>query len=465
MNALMLWIAIAAAALGALFASLYTALTDLSKSALEELAAGRARPAAAARVRAILDDVGGHARAVALPRMVLNLVVVVCVIWWVAGIKGPANVSLWDWLMAAVVTAVVLWVSSVVLPMSVAAHAGERLIYALSPLVRGVYRVEAPLGPMVRFLDEVIRRLSGAERREGGSEIEAELRSVIEEGERAGSLDEAEAKMIEAVVRFKELTVKQVMTPRTEVEALEYTDNLGEVAAFIRRVGHSRIPVYRESLDTVVGVFYVKDLMKWLAGEGKRTDHGFDLKSILRPAIFVPETKTVRELLDELLARKVHIAMVADEYGGTSGLVTIEDIVEEVFGEIKDEYEPAEDEAAAVEVDESARTAEAEGRAYIDDVNDALKALGVSVPEADDYDTLGGFVITTLGRIPEPGETFRHGRIQVTVVESSPTRVLKVRLEVKEEQADDAPPTDGEGQAVEGGQEASPGPERTAASR
>ncbi len=122
--------------------------------------------------------------------------------------------------------------------------------------------------------------------------------------------------------------------------------------------------------------------------------------------------------------------MVADEFGGTAGLVTIEDIVEEIVGDIRDEYEPSETEKTDVEVKLDERSAEVDARAYIDDVNDALSPLGWSLPEGADYDTVGGFVITTLGRIPEEGESFRHDRATVTVLEASPTRVLKVRLEV-----------------------------------
>jgi CBS domain containing-hemolysin-like protein len=248
------------------------------------------------------------------------------------------------------------------------------------------------------------------------------------------------------------------MTPRTEIEALEFTNDLGAVTALIRKVGHSRIPVYEGSLDHVVGIFYVKDLMKWLAGDasGQRQSSppaagaaparrtGFDLRSILRPAIFVPETKTVRELLRELVVKKVHIAMVADEYGGTAGLVTIEDIVEEVFGEIQDEYEFAKDEVPRVDINVEDRIADVDARTYVHDVNDALEPLGVALPEGDEYDTLGGFVITTLGRIPQEGESFQHDRVNLNVLEASPTRVLRVRLEVKpQEQSDGAAPGEG----------------------
>ena len=144
-------------------------------------------------------------------------------------------------------------------------------------------------------------------------------------------------------------------------------------------------------------------------------------------------TRGLRELLGELIEKKVHLAMVADEYGGTSGLVTIEDIVEEVFGEITDEYEPEDEELPKLDVRTEEQFAELDARAYVDDVNDAIEPLGVAIPESDDYDTLGGFVVTTLGHIPAVNETFRHDQCLFTVLDATPQRVVRVRLELRPE--------------------------------
>jgi CBS domain containing-hemolysin-like protein len=312
----------------------------------------------------------------------------------------------------------------------------------------------APLRVVAGFSDEVVRRLTGAAAHDQEQALHTELLSVVEEGEREGQFDGSERDMIEAVVEFRSRTVEQIMTPRIDIEALEMTDDLGALINLIKESNHSRIPVYEGSLDHIVGVFYVKDLMRWLAGDGaKGSGKPFGLREILRPAIFVPETKTVRELLAELLKSRVHIAVVADEYGGTAGLVTMEDIVEEVFGDIQDEYEEVEDETPAVQVQGDGRSAEVDARASIGDANAALRALGIELPESEEYDTVGGFVMTTLGRIPGAGETLTHGRVRVTVVEAAPTRVSRVRVET--EAADEAPqvqvrPVD-EGAAVENG--------------
>jgi putative hemolysin len=309
-------------------------------------------------------------------------------------------------------------------------------VYAWSGVIRACFVLGKPFGGVARVVDEVVRRLSGQTEQDGAEAIQDELLSVVEEAKEEGKFDQSEKEMIEAVVQFRNRTVAQVMTPRTEIEAIELTNDLGRVTTTVRDIGHSRIPVYEESLDHIVGVFYVKDLMKWLAGES-RSGHGkgFDFKSLLRPAFFVPETKTVRELLPELLKKRVHIALVADEYGGTAGLVTIEDIIEEVFGDIQDEYEEPQQQAAEVKVEVASKTAEIDARAYIVDVNAEIKPLGVELPESEDYDTVGGFVTVTLGRIPAAGETFAHGRLLVTVLGAEPTRVTKVKVQVSEPEA------------------------------
>jgi putative hemolysin len=292
--------------------------------------------------------------------------------------------------------------------------------------MRATYLIGRPFAALAAGLDEVIRRLSG--RQDKAAATQEDILEAVEEATFEGAMDEQEQEMIEAVVTLRSKTVAQVMTPRTEIEAMELSNDLSTVTATIRTIGHSRIPVYEENLDHIAGIFYVKDLMKWLAGEGSRTGKPFNLKSLLRPAIFVPETKTVRELLPELLSKRVHIALVADEYGGTAGLVTIEDIIEEVFGDIQDEYENVEDQQTEVKIDAAKRSAEIDARAYISDVNDALLPLGLELPASEDYDTVGGFVTVTLGRIPGAGEAFRHEGMEIRVLQAEPTRVMRVEV-------------------------------------
>lgn len=423
------WIAVAALGVGALFSALFHSLKEMVRSQAEVIAQARG-PSVYRRVRRILRDVEGHATAVAFPRIVCNMVLAVAVSFWVAGVRGQPRPEPSDALLGVMAASLLAWVFGSIMPHSIAAHAAERTVVAWAWLIGASYACHRPFARLVLFLDEVIRRLAGRVSVSDAEQVEAELLSVVDKAQEKGQFDERERRMIEAVVDFRNTIVKQIMTPRTEIEALELTNNLGEITRFIRRSRHSRIPVYEGDLDHVVGMFYIKDLMRWLAGEGQATGRPFELRAILRPPLFVPQTKTIRELLAELLRQKVHVAMVADEYGGTAGMVTLEDIIEEIFGEIQDEYEQGVEPGLVIEVRPESRTAEMDGRAHIHDANDALRLLGVQLPESEEYDTVGGLVVTYLGRIPAAGERLRLDGVDLTVVAAEPTRVARVRVSV-----------------------------------
>ncbi len=424
-----IWVALGATALGAILGAAQIALRSLSRAQIEQLAE-RATPRVAGRLRRIARDPDSHADAVGFLRILSTLIVVIAIVRWVGYLRGlePDAQLAWTELAIGVpVAAVLLWAFAQAPASSVARHAGGRVLVAMSALLRTMQIITSPVRGAVAVLDEIVRRLAGPQTLEEHGE--GELLSAVEEGEREGHIDPTERDMIEGVVELREKTVEQIMTPRTEMQTLEYTDDLDQVKSYMRDCTHSRVPVSRENLDHIVGILYAKDLLKWLAEPGGE-DRQFDLQSILRPATFVPETKTVRELMAEMLALRVHIAMAADEYGGTAGLVTIEDIVEEIFGEIHDEYEPEISGEPTIEVDAERQTADADARAYVHDVNDEIEPLGLKIPEDEDYDTLGGFIVTTLGRIPDVGDTLRTDGALVTVTAAEPTRVLRARIEV-----------------------------------
>ncbi len=440
-----LWIALAAASIASLLAALQLALTTVTRTSVEEIAAVRNQPAARRRVDLILEDPAAHARAAGFVKVLCQLIAGSGMVWWVSHLREGEGVALLDVALGVAAAGLLLGVLTVAVPTSLAAYAGPRLLYGRSLLLRVLAVSLRPLHPIAAFLDEVIRRLVGVPKADQQTQAEQEILQVIEESAETGAIGEHERQMIEAVVQFRDLTVSQVMTPRTEIEALELTNDLGSVIRTIRTIGHSRIPVYEESLDHIVGIFYVKDLMHWLAGDGPGrggASRAFDLRSILRPAYAVPETKTVKELLRELMEKKVHIALVVDEYGGTAGLVTIEDIVEEIIGDIRDEYEAPITETPDVVLRAEKREADLDAAARILDVNSAIESLGVQIPESEDYDTVGGFIVTTLGRIPSKGETFRHESMVFTILEAKPTRVVKVTMAVSEAGADAAPGDD-----------------------
>jgi len=432
---------IGSAALGALALSVRAA----TFAEAEQLAQRKGLKSLPRAVAAILDDPIGHSRALLLARLLFDAVAYGAGVWWMTAVCGDTTPELLHFSLGLAMAAALLWLGSIVVAGALSTYAAESLLLWGATPVRALALLATPLRAVARGVDEVVRRLVGVEKKNDSEQAEQDILQVVEEAEATGALPGDEADMLEGVMRFGDLTVQQIMTPRTDIEAIELTDDLGRLIREVREVRHSRIPVYEESMDQIVGLFYVKDLMLWLGGEGARPGKAFELRPLLRAAYFVPETKTVKELLKELMEKKVHIAIVADEYGGTAGIVTIEDIVEEVFGDIKDEYESPTAETPDVVLRIDDRKADLDAAARIIDVNEALEALGVRIPDSDDYDTVGGFVVTTLGRIPAKGERFEHERMVFTVSDAKPTRVVKVQLEVRGE---DAPAVIEEGAGV-----------------
>jgi len=218
------------------------------------------------------------------------------------------------------------------------------------------------------------------------------------------------------------------MTPRTEIVGLEIGAPQAEVKKTLEESGHSRIPVYDGTLDHIVGILYARDLLKHLG----QSPEQFNIRSAIRNPVFVPEIKPLRDLLREFRQQKVHIALVADEYGGTAGLVTIEDILEELVGEISDEHEPVEP-SSFRRLDE--RTADVDARIYIGDLN---RLLGLSLPDDAGYETLGGFVSVSMGRIPAEGASFEQEGVRYTITSAEPQKVNRVKIELPEKEASGA---------------------------
>lgn len=448
--------------LGTLFSTLHACLENSTGASLEEAAKGPNGEVRSHALMRIAPSIEAHAYAIALMRIMSNLGVAVSAVFVSASLRGVVGIDearpgpeMLDALLGVLIAGALLWLLSVGISESIGRHAPARFIRAFGALIRAVYLVQKPLAPVAGLIDTMVRTLVGSGVKNKQQELSQEILSITEEGEREGVIDEQEGRMIEAVVNFKRRTVEQIMTPRSEIEALEYTNNLGQITAFVRRVRHSRVPVYRTGggLDDIMGFFYVKDLLRWLAGDtrgegggaggggGGMAGGGFELKNIIRHALHVPHSKTIRELADEFVAKKVHIAVVVDEYGAIVGLVSLEDIIEDVFGDIQDEYEKTEEEPRIeIKLDDEevvggprSGLADIDARAYVQAANEAMEPLGVLIPESDDYDTVGGFVLSTLGHIPEANETFTHGRMTVTVLEASPTRVLRVRVQARAE--------------------------------
>lgn len=429
-------------AIASLFLSTqFFALRDYSMHKLEQLAE---RNGGFDKLRPIVDNDEGYARSVALVRLVVNLVVVLLIALAFAPLYTPVDpeapvsaLGRIDWLAIGKTLGVslgVLFLVSVILPVSLAQHAGERVIHKSAKWLRIMHAMTTPLAAF-SVLDVAVKRLVGDSQATERTEAEDEVLSAVSEGALGGHIGDAEREMIENVVGMAEMTVDEIMTPRTDVDGFEYTDDLTEIKAHLSDIGHSRIPVYEGDLDHIVGILYVKDLLPFV----NHTPERFVLRDILRPVTVVPETKPAHQLLVELQAGKVHLAIVVDEYGGTAGVVTLEDILEEIVGEIQDEYEDESDTPDAVSFSADTRAAEVDARVNVDDVNEAMLALGSELEESDDYDTLGGYVLSRLGRIPQVGESFQADGCVIDVLDAEPTRIHRLRVTVLEQREDDEP--------------------------
>jgi CBS domain containing-hemolysin-like protein len=412
-----LWIAVVGALLSCFFSATNYALVDFSRARLLELLQSRGKEQ---RLEQLLAMADGLLLLTATLRTICNLFVLVGLV--AVFIPRDLGISWFGLLIPTLIAVGIIAVFGVAIPVSWSRHAAEPLLATSFPLLRVLHIVTKPLVAVLHWFDPLMQRLLGVPpaHEDDTSPMEQEILDALSEGEKTGMVDEDQKEMIEAVVEFPTLTVEQIMTPRTEVEGIDVVSTLETVKDFVAKAGHSRVPVYEGDLDHIVGVLYVKDLIALLGAE----PNGFDLRQFVRPAVFVPETKLLGDLLGQFKASKVHMAIVLDEYGGTAGLVTIEDVLEEIVGEIQDEYEPPEPDSPIHRIDE--KVAEVEGRAYVDDVNDELDC---DIPDDEDYDTIGGFVFSTLGRIPEVGESFDYQNLRITVTDAEKTRVNRVRIE------------------------------------
>jgi putative hemolysin len=251
---------------------------------------------------------------------------------------------------------------------------------------------------------------------------EDEIISLVEQAEEDSEEDNptqtSEHRMIRNIFGLSETLVREIMTPRVDIKAVERGASVQDVVKLILDSGHSRIPVYRESVDEIIGIVYSKDLL-----DPQRLAGGGSAETIARSPMFVPATKDVKDLLEEFKSTQNHIAVVIDEYGGTAGLVSIEDILEEIVGDIRDEYDGKESPGDLVREADGALLVEA--RTPIGEVNELLN---LNIPDDEDYDTIAGYISTELGRIPHPPEILVLGDLQVEILDGDERRMSRLRL-------------------------------------
>jgi CBS domain containing-hemolysin-like protein len=260
-------------------------------------------------------------------------------------------------------------------------------------------------------------------------DLQREIKQLIDVGEEEGLLSEDEGDMIESILSFRDTLAREIMVPRPDAVIISADTPIEMLLQLVIQEGHSRFPVHDGSIDNIIGVLHVKDLLSFWSQEH------LNLKDILRTPYFIPETKKISHLLRELRDKKSHMAIVIDEYGGTAGLVTIEDIIEEIIGEIHDEYDN----------DEILMVPTAEGDLIVDarlEIEKLVEYFSLEVPKGN-FESVGGFIISLLGRVPQPHETITHAPLEMTIEAADARKIRKVRVRMlKEEVKSDISPAD-----------------------
>jgi len=400
------------------------ALRDFSRAKLEEVFTAGKESKGKKRVELLDAQLKPLQLTLALCRSLANLVLVAAMVAMFTRIDSSTN----KFLAAIIWSGAIIAIVGVGIPHAWANYAGERVLSGTFWILIGLRYFLFPVVAVMQAFDLPIRRLSGQTDEDDENEESAkqEILQAAADGAAEGLVDDDEVEMIESVIEFADTDAAEIMTPRTDVFALSIDTPWVEAVSEIHNAGHTRVPIYKDNLDNITGIVYAKDLLKHII-TGAPPEN---LQALSRKPFFVPESKPLDDLLREFKSRKVHIAVVLDEYGGTAGLVSIEDVIEEIVGEISDEYDNPEDDAM-LRINET--TVEAEGRLRIDELNDLLE---LKLPEDEDYDTVAGFVVAELGYIPAIGETIAASDAKFTILESDERKISRLRIEKLDDEED-----------------------------
>ncbi|MBI4844829.1 MAG: HlyC/CorC family transporter [Nitrospirae bacterium] len=306
-------------------------------------------------------------------------------------------------------------------PKTFAVNHAEKIALMMARPIKHYIRIISPLVFIFNKLSNFIIRLTGGK---AGSTpqflTEEEMRSMINIGEEEGAIETEEKKMLHNVFEFGDKSVSEAMVPRTEIVAVPEDAQVADVLELVSEKGYSRYPVIRETVDNITGILYVKDILRSMAKEDISTTMG--IKGFVRDAYYIPESKMVTSLLDEMQKKKFQIAIVIDEYGGTAGLITLEDMIEEIVGGLQDEFEAIEAEKEVEVVDES--TFVVSGSTSIDEIN---SLVGLEL-DSGEFNTIGGFLFGLFGHLPKAGEQVRYRNIRFLILEMESKKIEKVKI-------------------------------------
>jgi len=295
----------------------------------------------------------------------------------------------------------------------------DKIAYGTIGFISSIKSIMFPIVWLLNLISSFIGRIFGLDPGDGDRKMtEEEIRTIVEASGRMGNIDEEESEMIQNIFDFSDTTVEEIMTHRTEISALNVRSSKSQVLDHVRNEQFTRYPVYEGDIDHIIGILHVKDLLRYI----DNSEEKFSIRALIRPPYFIPDSKKTSELFKDMQKQKTHIAVVLEEYGGTAGIVTIEDLIEEIVGNIFDEYDEVDEEIMQID----SRVYEIVGLCNINDVEDTIKA-GLPV---DDYDTLSGFILGQLGRFPNEDESIliEYNSFIYEVLETEDKIISKVRV-------------------------------------
>lgn len=417
---LIIWIKLAWIVLlllfSALFSSAESAFFSISRSSMEKLS--ESSDPRAKRVARLMDDPQFLLTTILSGNTIVNAVTVV-----IAALAALDIARAWQ-LNATVVMAVevitisiLILIMSEIIPKLIALKHPESWAVRTSGLMRILSVILLPVARPISWLTMKLAQIFGVEQQGVLAMSELEIRSLVEVGHEHGELEPEERQMIHSIFEFGDTAVREIMIPRIDIVVVEATIKLDELKKTIVEKGHSRLPVFSESIDNIIGLIYAKDLLS-----KDVVSKDFDMKKLIRDAYFVPEEKKIDDLLNEFQQQKIHLAIVVDEYGGTAGIVTMEDVIEEIVGEIQDEYDS--EQPLLKRIDEN--TVIADGRLSHSDFNEKL---GFElIPDSEAYDTVAGFIFSHLGVVPQIDQNFEHKGYMFIVEEVHGKRITRIKI-------------------------------------
>ncbi len=323
--------------------------------------------------------------------------------------------------IAAIVTAVIFAVFGFMLPRRLGNQNPDKIAVSLSVFLVLVKTILLPLTALTSIIARILVKIFGGDPHVDEAPVtEDEILSMVDEGEETGVLEEIEKEMINNIFEFGELTAAEVMTHRTYLTAAEVNEPISDVIAKAIDAGCSRLPVYEDELDNIKGILYVKDLLQYV---GAKIPAKLKPSDLMREAMFIPETKKCSDLLTEMIEKHLQMVIVADEYGGVAGIVTVEDLIESIVGNIQDEFDDEEEEIQKISEDKF----NIDGMSAVSEVDELLD---IELPEGE-YETVAGYLMSVLGRVPEAYEhpTVEYGGYSFTVAEMDERRIVRITVE------------------------------------